>query len=88
MIKERDLEPGRVLTRKERIFSNGKSADWITVWMVVGFQAHISRRHNHSTAPRDGWDVVMIQMGNDGTTSPINVFNITPRSMGEWKRQF
>lgn len=87
MIKEKDLAPGRVITRIDRRWTSSGEVVTVAAWMVIGFQEQVRRRHGRSTAPRDGYHVLMLSLGGDG--DPLREFTITPRSMqGEWKRLF
>lgn len=89
MIKEKDFEPGRVLTQLQHVWTapGGEGlTEVITAWMVIGFQANINRRHKHKTAPRRGWDVVLIRFGVKDV--PVVVVNFTPQTMSQWKKLF
>ena len=81
MIKAKDLVPGRVITQLARTWDGGREYEWIEAWMVVGYQERVKRRHNTSTAPREGWDVVLLSFGGK-----LDVYNFTEGSMRMWKR--
>lgn len=88
MLKAKDLAPGRVITELKRSYvhngpSWGEATEYEsgTVWMVIGFQERIKRRHNKSAAPREGWDVVLLSFGGQ-----LDVKNFTESSMQFWKR--
>jgi hypothetical protein len=81
MLKAKDLVPGRVITELKRSFDQNGSYDTVFAWMVIGFQERVKRRHQKSTAPREGWDVVLLSFGGQ-----LEVRNFTESSMRMWKR--
>jgi hypothetical protein len=81
MLKAKDLVPGRVITELKRSYDQNGQYEWVEAWMVIGFQERVKRRHNKSTAPREGWDVVLLSFGGR-----LDVRNFTDSSMRMWKR--
>ena len=91
MIKEKHLTPGRVLLRlsdhprwREPAFQD-EQGDPLAVWipcMVIAFLPDIKRRHSRATAPRDGWEVLVLWM--DDLTIPLEQVRIRPDHRG-WK---
>lgn len=86
MIKERDLVPGRVIVRLGPQQS-GPEPVVVEAFMVIGFQEQVKRRHAKSSAPRDGWHVLMIRFGPALTGhSVVCDVHITPEGFVRWKR--
>jgi len=50
--------------------------------MVIGFVLDIKRRHSKSTAPVEGWDVLVLWFGNNQRM--YDIFNIKPDTK-DWK---
>ena len=79
MIKEKDLCPGRVLTSMDYV----RGEPEVTAWLVIGFTTKIKRRHSRKTAPKEGWEVLMLSFGGK-----LQVHHVTPSSFASWKRLF
>ena len=87
MIKEKDLVPGKVITYIQRAWRAGAEVDSISAWMIIGFTEQVRRRHSKSSAPRDGWHVLLLRFGEEGQTLWDTM--ITPSAMTrDWKRWF
>lgn len=88
MIKERDLVPGKVITSIDRRWTRDGEVEHVIAWMVIGFMELVKRRHSRSSAPRDGWHVLLLKFGEGERV--LHDVVITPSEMttNRWKRLF
>jgi len=64
-------------------------------WMIISVCEVVARRHSKKTAPREGWNVVMMRFGEHThkhmvypNDQLIKTFLITPDRLRDWKLHF
>jgi hypothetical protein len=95
MIKEKHLVPGRVLARLREEINWETNPTWgryrtfkkrWVPFMVVSYYPDIKCRHARSTANVEGWEVLVIWLGE--TTRPVEHVRILPSEVNCWKLLF
>jgi hypothetical protein len=87
VIRQRNLLPSKLMLHRqwERITNVIGYSHRVERWypcMVIGFVLDIKRRHSKSTAPVEGWDVLVLWFGNNQRM--YDIFNIKPDTK-DWK---
>lgn len=87
MIRERNIVPGRILGRKtfessyDPIEKRYKAIERIRPCMVISFIPVIKRRHSKGSAPREGWNVLVMWLDDEAKASgsllcEVNIPNV------------
>lgn len=91
MMKPKALIPGRVITQMIHGFDDSyKLVTTLISWMIISVEETTKRRHSKKTAPKDGWNVLMIRLGkdNNGVAGEFKTFQIIPDELYKWKSLF
>jgi hypothetical protein len=87
VIKESDLVPGNVIASVDRRWTRNGEPVRIIAWVVIGFITLIKRRHSRSSAPKDGWHVLLLRFGK-GDRVLHDVIITSSDMTSDWKRLF
>jgi len=88
MIKEKDILPGRVIGYSYlRSYEHGtEQAMAMVLWMIIAVHPIIKRRHARANAPREGWNVLMLRLGEGYGRDVLSNVTISEISTTHWRR--